>query len=48
MYDDRLLLPAGEYYVIYETDDSHAFGDWNDSPPYDQMNYGITISYAEQ
>ena len=48
MYDDRVLLPAGEYYVIYETDDSHAFGDWNDSPPYDQMNYGITISYAEK
>jgi len=48
VFDDRILFPAGEYYVIYESDDSHSFGDWNDSPPYDQMNYGITISYADK
>ncbi len=48
LYDDRILIPAGEYYAVYETDDSHAFGDWNDNPPYDQINYGITISYAEK
>ncbi len=47
MFDDRILLPAGEYYVIYESDDSHSFSDWNASPPFDQLNYGVTISYVD-
>ncbi len=48
MFDDSILIPAGEYYVVYESDDSHSFNDWNDSPPYDPVNYGITISYVEK
>jgi hypothetical protein len=27
----------------YVTDDSHSYGDWNSSPPYDQTNYGISL-----
>jgi hypothetical protein len=37
-------LPKGEYVVYYITDDSHSMADWNDAPPYDPLNYGITLS----
>jgi len=43
MFDGNLLLPAGEYKVYYQTDDSHSYHDWNDSPPYDQDHYGISV-----
>ncbi|TFH65001.1 MAG: hypothetical protein E4G91_04005 [Candidatus Zixiibacteriota bacterium] len=36
-------LTAGDYVLGYVTDDSHAYGDWNSGPPYDQKNYGISI-----
>ncbi|NOU20003.1 MAG: hypothetical protein HOO91_20790 [Bacteroidales bacterium] len=47
MYDGTILLPAGEYTVYFETDGSHSYHDWNDTPPYDQDHYGITISKIE-
>jgi hypothetical protein len=47
LFNDVIELPAGEYYVIYETDDSHSFGDWNASPPDDPINYGITITKSD-
>jgi len=43
MYDGVILLPAGEYTVYFQTDGSHSYRDWNDTPPYDQEHYGITI-----
>jgi hypothetical protein len=46
LFDDQIYLQSGEYYVIYETDDSHSFDDWNESPPDDAVNYGITITLA--
>jgi hypothetical protein len=46
LFNEDVLLPAGEYYVIYETDGSHSFDDWNDSPPYDPGSWGITITLA--
>jgi hypothetical protein len=46
-FDDRVFLEAGDYYVYYETDDSHSFNDWNDRPPRDPFNWGITISKLE-
>ena len=46
-FDDRVFLEAGDYYVYYETDDSHSFNDWNDRPPRDPFNWGITISQLE-
>lgn len=47
MVNTTLTLPAGEYLLFYESDDSHSFNDWNDTPPYDPTNWGITVSKAE-
>jgi hypothetical protein len=43
LFNGAVRLPAGEYEVIYRTDDSHAFGDWNADPPTDPRGWGITI-----
>ncbi|NIW79629.1 MAG: hypothetical protein GWN16_09295 [Calditrichae bacterium] len=42
-FNDTIYLPAGDYTVYYESDDSHSYKDWNAAPPYDPVNYGITI-----
>ena len=47
LFDDDVHLEAGTYYVIYRTDDSHSFEDWNEDPPYDPVNYGVTITRAK-
>jgi len=44
VFDDKVYLEAGDYIVYYETDDSHSFNDWNDRPPRDPFNWGVTIS----
>jgi hypothetical protein len=43
MFNDYILLPAGNYRLYFETDGSHSFMDWNADPPHDPMNYGIKI-----
>jgi hypothetical protein len=43
LFNDIIILPKGEYKVHYQTDGSHAYRDWNDSPPADQEKYGISI-----
>ncbi|MEP6918236.1 MAG: hypothetical protein ABJC89_21490 [Acidobacteriota bacterium] len=43
-FDGTVTLPAGEYILRYESDDSHAFGDWNGAPPDDPDAWGITVS----
>jgi hypothetical protein len=43
---DSITLPAGEYEVIYETDGSHSFGDWNDRQPDNPLMWGITVRVA--
>lgn len=43
LVDEFITLPKGTYTVFYQTDDSHAYGDWNDYPPFDTEHYGITI-----
>ena len=43
MFDGTILLPAGSYTVYFETDDSHSYRHWNDTPPHDQDHYGITV-----
>jgi hypothetical protein len=41
---DRLMkLEPGTYVLRYESDDSHAFGSWNDTPPDDPQLYGVTL-----
>jgi hypothetical protein len=42
-FDGVITLPAGEYVLRYETDDSHSFGSWNASPPDDPEMWGITV-----
>ena len=42
-FDDIVHFRPGDYVLGYVTDDSHAYGDWNNSPPYDQKNYGISL-----
>jgi len=42
--DETVTLPPGTYLVTYQTDDSHAYGDWNSDPPFDPDHYGITVS----
>lgn len=44
LFDGTIRLPAGRYIVRYETDGSHAYGDWNADPPDEPDAWGITIS----
>jgi hypothetical protein len=44
---DVITLPAGDYEVIYETDGSHSFGDWNDRQPDNPLMWGITVRVAD-
>ncbi len=46
MVNTTIILDKGEYTLHYETDDSHAFGDWNSDPPEDPEYWGITLSPA--
>lgn len=41
-----VTLPPGNYVLYYITDDSHSKADWNEAPPNDPLNWGITISVA--
>jgi hypothetical protein len=43
-YNRSVTLDAGDYVLYYITDDSHSAADWNDQPPYDPLNWGITLS----
>jgi hypothetical protein len=44
MVDDIITLPKGTYTIFYQTDDSHAYNEWNGAPPFDPEHYGITVS----
>ncbi len=39
----ELILEPGEYRAYYVTDDSHAFGSWNEKPPSVPEEYGMII-----
>ena len=41
--DTIISLKPGNYELHYVTDHSHSFNDWNDNPPDDPINWGITI-----
>jgi len=47
LFDGTITLPAGTYTLFYETDGSHAYDDWNDTPPDDPESWGITVSLAK-
>lgn len=43
LLDTIISLDAGTYTVHYISDDSHSYGDWNMSAPYDEKGWGITL-----
>lgn len=43
MVNEVIELKAGTYKLYYESDGSHSYRDWNDSPPHDVDRYGITL-----
>ncbi len=43
LFNDVIILSKGNYKVFFVTDDSHSYKDWNDDPPTNQENYGITL-----
>jgi hypothetical protein len=47
-FDDKIYLQAGDYEVCYDSDDSHSFNDWNDRPPRDPFNWGVTITKLDE
>jgi hypothetical protein len=45
--DEVISLPRGAYTLRFKTDDSHAYGHWNDDAPWDQEHYGVTVYAAK-
>jgi hypothetical protein len=43
LFDEMVSLPKGTYTLRFKTDESHAYGDWNDDPPFDPEHYGVTV-----
>lgn len=43
-----VLLDPGEYVLQCVTDGSHSMADWNDAPPDDPLNYGVTLTVAQE
>jgi hypothetical protein len=46
LVDEIITLPKGKYLAYYTTDDSHAYDDWNDDPPFDPEHWGLTVMGA--
>jgi hypothetical protein len=47
LYNNVVVLPAGDYVLRYQSDGSHSADDWNSTPPNDPANYGVTLTRAE-
>jgi hypothetical protein len=43
MFEGVITLPAGAYVLRYASDGSHSHADWNDDPPDDPDDWGITV-----
>lgn len=41
--EEIIKLKKGNYIAYFASDDSHAYGDWNDSPPYEKNHWGISL-----
>jgi len=48
LFDGTISLPEGKYIVLYETDDSHSFRDWNEDPPDDPGSWGVTLRLVRE
>jgi hypothetical protein len=44
MFHGQVRLPAGQYVLYYNSDDSHSTTDWNSLPPHDPLNWGVTLT----
>jgi hypothetical protein len=44
LFDVRLALEPGDYILTAVTDDSHAWEDWTESPPFDPQAWGVSLS----
>jgi len=44
--NEVITLPKGKYMLVYRTDGSHSYHNWNSEPPADQESYGITLKYV--
>jgi hypothetical protein len=47
LFDGTITLPAGEYVLRYEADDSHSLEGWNAAAPHDPFSYGVTLFRVE-
>lgn len=45
---NNILLDEGHYRVVYRSDDSHAYNDWNNTPPHYAEDWGIFIFELDQ
>lgn len=45
--NDVIYLQKGKYKLCYRTDDSHSYNDWNEDPPKNPEQYGITLYYEK-
>jgi hypothetical protein len=43
VFDGTIRLVRGDYELVYRSDDSHSFGEWNSPPPRDFTNWGVTL-----
>ncbi|MBD3224650.1 MAG: hypothetical protein GF313_07965 [Caldithrix sp.] len=43
LFDDVIILDEGNYILHYQSDDSHSFEDWNQSPPQNPDRWGISV-----
>jgi len=44
LFDRQIVLSPGRFLFCYAADESHAYGDWNEPPPYDPDSWGLTIT----
>lgn len=43
MCAENIDFEPGDYVLYYITDDTHSPADWNAAPPFDPLNYGVTL-----
>ncbi len=43
LFNDEVKFEKGKYVLYVVTDDSHSYEEFNASPPYDPINWGVTI-----
>jgi hypothetical protein len=48
VYMDQVTLKPGSYKLVYKTDDSHHFGNWNSNIPFDPFYYGVTVTLVDE